>query len=161
MAVYWTFMEFPDWFRNGSAGWFPLAFVHHDTLQQIQAGLSGLMAIVLRLFFASAVTAEHGLRPDSYSFNATGIRLCRGQAPPWDLAGLSLETLHLYASFACFLADEKAHKEINGSKGASGTKPCHQCQNVMGRLPPDEVPEGGPIVHFSCGDVERLVPHTQ
>jgi hypothetical protein len=36
--------------------------------------------------------------------------------------------------FAGFLADEKAHKELTGTKGASGSKPCITCQNVFNRV---------------------------
>ena len=72
-----------------------------------------------------------------------------------------METLHMSASFACFLADERAHKEICGSKSASGNCACHCCQNCLGRIDPDKIPDGSAVVHFSCpAQPERLIPHT-
>ena len=58
------------------------------------------------------------------------------------------------------VADEKALKEAWCLKGASGTKPCFQCQNVIGHWGPAQVPEDGWLVHVSCADEGRFVPHT-
>ena len=40
----------------------------------------------------------------------------------------------LRASFAGFVADEKAHNELMSVKGASGSKPCPTCKNICRRL---------------------------
>jgi hypothetical protein len=76
------------------------------------------------------------------------------------MVDLSLPALRLKATFCCFLCDEKAHNEVVGSKGASGTKPCHCCQNVLGHIAPEAVPDTSPCVHYICTDPTKFKPHT-
>jgi hypothetical protein len=64
---------------------------------------------------------------------------------------------HLRCEFGCWLADEKALKEVVSCKGSSGSKPCVACKNVVGRLTPQE---GGYLVHYTCGDRSKFDPHT-
>ena len=40
------------------------------------------------------------------------------------------------------IADEKAHHEISGSKGASGTKCCPDCKNVFNHVNDADVVDG-------------------
>ena len=63
----------------------------------------------------------------------------------------------LKASFACFVTDEKAMKEICCLKGASGKRPCSWCRNVIGRTPyfVDDY-----LIHLSSTEVERFDLHT-
>ena len=56
----------------------------------------------------------------------------------------------------CFLGDEKAIKEMWGLKGASGTKPCCWCKNVVGRMHVDLIDPY--FVHFTWGT--RFDMHT-
>jgi hypothetical protein len=165
MAVYWTFREFPDWFRNGPAGWFPLSFVHHKVMDTIPGGLSGLMVVILRLFFGGAsahrVTGSAGSRASSFfrgdldcTFQGTGITLSRQASAPQERSVV----FTMKATFGCFLCDEQAHNGIAGSKGASGSKPCHRCRNVMGRVA--HVPATSMCVHYTCADPTKFIPHT-
>ena len=63
----------------------------------------------------------------------------------------------LRARFGCFLADEKAIKEIWGCKGASGTKMCLFCKNIVGRM---DVPRGGYIAHHQWATPDMFDLHT-
>ena len=166
MAVYWTFREWPDWFRAGRAGWFPFCFVHHAVLKKISGGLGHLMVLVLRSFFAGSTgsagpsSMPAGPYDEAWTFQMSGISLCRGPGRPDFLEGAPGEALHLKATFGCFLGDEKAHNAIVGSKGASGTKPCHCCQNVVGHKDAKDLPATHRLVHYTCGDPDRFEPHT-
>ena len=62
------------------------------------------------------------------------------------------------AVFSGFLADEKAHNQIMGSKGASGTRPCPTCSNCFGRMREDSVPDGS--VHYKTTDFAKFKAHT-
>ncbi len=57
----------------------------------------------------------------------------------------------------CLLADERAAKEVVSCKGASGTKPCCRCKNVVGRAQPEAA---GYLVHFGEADPGRFDLHT-
>ena len=66
------------------------------------------------------------------------------------------------ATFACFLADEKAFKELSCAKGASGVKICLSCENVVcsQRYPtPESIPRGSRLVHFSNASIEQCKAH--
>ena len=52
--------------------------------------------------------------------------------------------------FAGFLADEKAHKELTGTKGASGSKICTTCNNVFNRVKESALVAG--TVCIACCD---------
>jgi hypothetical protein len=52
--------------------------------------------------------------------------------------------------FAGFLADEKAHKELTGTKGASGSKICITCHNVFNRVKDSALIPG--TVCIACSD---------
>ena len=57
------------------------------------------------------------------------------------------------AKFLGFVADEKAHKDMLGAKGASGTKPCN-CKNVVARM---GIPEGNDyLVGLDCSSYDAL-----
>jgi hypothetical protein len=125
-AVYWTFMEFPDYFRSRCAfGWLPLCFLPCIRVQQLPAGMSSIAKEILKLFFS----------PDrsKFNFETTGLIL--------QVAG---RDVHLRGRFGCWLADEKAIKEIVHCKGASGLKPCVCCKNVVNRV---DVAEGEYLVY--------------
>ena len=82
--------------------------VRSALVPELAAGVSELMRRVLNVFFS-----EKG-----HSFERGCILDCWGAK------------FVLRANFAGFLADEKAHKEILETKGASGTKPCINCKHI-------------------------------
>ncbi len=139
-CIYWTFSEFPCWFRaKPDVAWFPFAFVPVGIAGAVDGGISAMMAAVAKTFFS----AEDG----TPNFHRSGIRLFCGD-----------ERFHLQAVFGCFLGDERAIKEVVNCKGASGTKPCCNCKNVLGRTEVSE--DGGYLVHFTTSDYNRLDLHT-
>ncbi len=139
-CIYWTFSELPTWFRaRPDVGWFPFAFVPTEVASAISGGVSALMAAVAKVFFSS--------EGDSPNLHRVGIRLFCGD-----------ERCHLRAVFGCFLGDERAIKEVVSCKGASGTKPCCCCKNVLGRT--QDIQEGGYLIHFKASDCTRFDLHT-
>ena len=58
------------------------------------------------------------------------------------------------------IIDGKAIGELASVKGLNGRVLCIHCQNVVGRMRPDEVAAGGYCVHYSCTDPKQFVKHT-
>lgn len=134
-AIYWTFMEFPDWFRSQvDVSWFPLCFIEAKKVADIPGAIAKIAKAVVHQFFPEDV--------ESFNFHRTGV---------------ILRDLHVRAQFGCWLADEKAIKEIVSCKGASGYKPCVSCKNVVNRTTPGEADY---LVHISCNDTSRFDRHT-
>ena len=59
LGVYWSVMEFPEWFRASPKGWLPLCDLRSTALQQLEAGLSELMVSLLGVFFSAAEGGEN------------------------------------------------------------------------------------------------------
>ena len=138
-AVYWTFFELPQWFRsNASASWFPCCFVETKTLKDVPGGMAAVAKAVVEVFFPAAL--------DAFNFERTGV-----------LIGPEGSQHHIRATFGCWLADEKAIKEVVSCKGASGIKPCICCKNVVNRMEPVD----GYLQHISCADTALFDPQTQ
>ena len=138
-SVMWTFLEFPSWFLHREWGWFQLAFVPSHKLANVKGGLQTLMKHILLLFFS----------PTTFNFESSGVRV----------QTVGGGTALVKARFACFLMDEKALKIVLSVKGASGTKPCLACKNVVGAqthpLHPDDY-----VVHFSDARKWKFDAHT-
>jgi len=157
VAVYWTFLDFPAWFRATEFGWFSALHIPETILGTIAGGASKLMEIVLSMFWGGAGTHDMAL---------TGMRVRCGKAepaPPSEDAPVGgevapAEEFSFKASFACFIADEKAVKELAMCKGASGTKMCIMCQNLVRTRRP--LPPGSRLVDFRCSDWARICTHT-
>ena len=77
-----------------------------------------------------------------------GMRILVGEA-----------TSHIHKHCDCFISDDKVEKECLGFKGASGTRLCISCQTCV-MVDEDSLPEDSPLVHYSCTDRNRLIPHT-
>jgi len=152
IAVYWTFLEFPDWFRVRSLGWIPFCFLPAKSLKRLKGALPMLARAVLRTFWPECLPGE------KLNFRH-GVRLACGHAPDSDAFHLTVENLQLRAEFACFLADEAAIKALCACKGASGLKCCICCKNVIG-IPMRATEVTPPHVHFTNWDMGSCVPHT-
>jgi len=138
-AFYWTILELPSWFRaRVQVGWFPFAFIERSVVDNIAGGMGHLARLVLETFFP--------VDPLSPNFE-TGILLkCGGQE-------------HLIRGrFGCWLADERALKDVVSCKGSSGYKPCVCCMNVVGRTIPSA---GGNLVHYTSPNVSAFVKQTE
>lgn len=136
-AVLWTFKELPSWFKNRRHGWFKFGFVLSEVVSEVQGGIQEVVRKMIMTFFD----------PSSFNFATTGMRLptCSG-------------SFHLKATFGFFMLDEKACKFTFGIKGASGTKPCCCCKNVVGAK---TVPgESTYLVHISDHRKAKFDPHT-
>ena len=131
-SIYWCFADWPQWALQRAGVWLLFGVVRSSLVSELQAGESGLMRHVMKIFFA-----EHG-----HSFSRGSlINTASGQSL-------------LQASFGGFLADEKAHKEILLAKGASGTKPCITCKNVVRHI--DPVHRSDYLQGLDCVSYEKL-----
>jgi len=138
-AVYWAVMDLPDWMlhRIESIGWLPVLYVLLKDLQDAKITPSALMNMVVKHFWSSM----------GHNLETIGMRIHTS-------SGMA----HIRIRLQCFLSDEKAIKEVFCVKGASGSKPCCSCFNVVGRISPHDVRAG--LVHFSDYDLSQCVPLT-
>jgi hypothetical protein len=138
-AVYWTFCEFPDWLRaRVGVGWFLCTFVELKLLEDVPGGMATVAKAVVETFFAAGL--------DSFNFARTGMM--------FQLDGVNH---HFKSNYCCWLADEKAIKEIVSCKGSSGYKPCVSCKNIVNRTTPAD---GDYLVHVSCPDPTKFDAQT-
>jgi len=136
-AIYWCFAEWPEWLLHRSAAWLLFGAVRTSIVNRLPGGVSGLMRQVMNVFFSRA----------GHSF-ARGTSIVHRDS-----------NVVLRAKFGGFLADEKAHKEILGVKGAAGTKPCTTCKNVVQFIDTADL-ESGYLVGIDCAEYERLDYHS-
>ena len=105
LCFYFSFKEFPRWWRSKAWGWLPFGFF--PTKFDVIGGPSKLLSRVLHQFFAGM-------------FN-----LVRGISLPLGAIRFTFQ-----AVFYVIIQDEKAHKESFDLKGAAGTKFCFLCKNL-------------------------------
>ena len=132
-CLYWNFADLPGHILVRSGFWFLFIIVRSTIVLEIPGKVSGLMRKVLRIFSP----------PTGVSFQR-GVLLKHGE-----------RSFLFTAVMSGFIADEKALKEILAIKGASGTKPCPTCQNVVQFM--DTRP---PLVGIECADYALLQYHT-
>jgi len=114
-AVYFTFLEFPAWFiSRHEVGWIQFAEIPEQLVKDGLITVSSLAKSVLCRFFSP--------EPLAWNFETVGVRI-----------RTRFGSFVLKATFSCWLADFKAVKEIGSLTGASGSKPCPFCKNVIGR----------------------------
>lgn len=113
VAVYWTILELPEFLRHRDIGWFPFGFVRATILSKMPtaAPMSNLAARILKVFF----------HPTEFNF-AVGCR-CKFEG----------RDVFIRGKFTGFLGDELALKETLNVRGASGSKPCFCCKNIVGK----------------------------
>ena len=136
-AFFWTFLDWPDWYRSTQAGWFDLCVVKSSDVTSVPGGASALTAHLLKQFWD----------PAGWHLERLGVRVA-GPRGPWILR----------AKLSAFMMDERAEKAIASCKGSSGSKPCISCRNCVGRLAPTEVSHG--FKHFSDPGLAGFVPNT-
>ena len=141
VCFYWTVVGLPHWARSSAWGWHHFAAFPVKLLDTVPGSQSWLFARMLDVFFGHSVLAS--------SF--PGGVFCESSSGPF--------TFH--AREAILLADEKAIKQVWNLKGASGTKPCYDCMNVVGACKAADVHPGGSVVHYSCVDSARFQPHSR
>ncbi len=101
-ACYWTICNLPEWWRSCDFGWLPIGFLSYDTLKMTACGFSSLFRCILSLFFTGATSFAAGFTVPAHG---------KGQ-------------LFMRGHLCCFLADEKAHKEVNVVKGRALNEMC-------------------------------------
>ena len=118
---------------------FTLCLIETRIVQQVVGGSAAIAKMVLSIFFSDNV--------DSFCFQRTGIVIN------------DLGTEHsIRCKFGFWLADERALKDVTCSKGASGTKPCFCCHNVVGRSHPADGDEY--LIHYTDPDVSKFDTQT-
>ena len=132
-AIYWVFAEFPQHVLQTSGSWFLFGVMRSTIASQIPGGPSGLVARILHTFFTSPNNFATGAIIGSHA----SARVCR-------------------AVFGGFLCDEKAHKEIWCVKGASGTKCCVTCKNLVRGV---DTSSSNYLQGLSCSIVALLDQH--
>lgn len=139
-CFYWTFLNLPPWYHCRQDGWFFFACFPTKLVGKLQGGFTFLFAKMLEVFYTN----------DPWNFGC-GI--------PCSCAN---GTFVLKAPFKLLLCDEKAMSAMWSLRGASGTKPCVKCQNVVGHMTAEQVEEAnvGWIVHYSCADRHLFAPNT-
>ena len=133
-------MDLPEWFTNQMHGWFTFAFVSEKKLAKIAGKDSQLTRLVLKAFFTEQ------------NFAVVGIVVVAGAQPD----GAKPAAFWFRAVFEAFLTDADGHHKTTMCRGASGTKCCAKCNNVVGRCKPSDIKPGSSLVHFTCGDISRM-----
>ena len=124
----WTFTEFPEWLTVRDCGWFTFGVIRSSEIKTLPGKVSCLMKHVLHNFV---------------DFGQTGGMIAT--SPP-----------RLFkAGIAGILGDEKGLKEVWGTKGPGGTRPCLHCKNVCQFLD-DEIAGHAYLVSISCSQRSRF-----
>jgi len=132
-AVYWCFADWPEWLLSRTAAWPTFGTLRSTVVESLPGGVSEFMKLILNVFWP----------PEGQSMT-TGFTIVKANG----------ERLVRCGAFNGFLCDEKAHNQVVGCKGASGTKPCMRCANVVGRCKDNLIPHDG--VSIACPHYEKL-----
>ena len=138
LAVYWSVMEFPDWFLQTRTAWFPICFVPVPQLKRLLGGTSALIAYIMEMMWRPAPTDTE------VDLERTGMILRHA------LGGEQ----HVKLSFGCFLGDERLHKVVACCTGSSGVKVCCCCKNIFYRVRPEDCNDGWCHHATRCSDPE-------
>jgi hypothetical protein len=135
---YYAFLEMPPWLLQRKDGWFLFGSIRSTLLAKLPGGVSEMVKRLLK------VVLIDGIANSTQGFFVVVQNRKR----------------LLRASFSGFLADEKGLKEILDIKGASGTKPCIACKNVVNFIHKTKGPAKDYIVGLDCTDRALLDAHT-
>ena len=116
-VVYYGFLAFGAAALSCEDAWLVATTVRSSVVQSIDGGMSAVIGGILKLFFAA----------DGHDMRLAGIPLSLhtdGSVP---------QEIRLHVALASILADEAALHATWLCKGASGTKPCVLCMNVVSR----------------------------
>ena len=105
-CIYFCFVEWPPWLLARSGAWLNLGFIRSILCKRVRAGLSGLMAIMPRMFFSR----------DTVPSFPNGVIINTSRGP-----------VTIDAIFAGFLADDACHTYLSSAVGASGYHICLSC----------------------------------
>ena len=136
---YWTLMDFPAWYLSRNEGWFYFAAFPSKLIDKVDGGYSFLFAKMMEIFFQ--VEEPFNFHSGFPCMSTAGIFICQG-------------------SFGGLLSDEKSITSMWSLRGASGTKPCCFCQNVVGHMTRAQVQTNPWLVHYSCCFTNKFSKHT-
>ena len=142
-AVYWTIKELPGWFRRrADIGWFPVAYITAQSLEDSSISPSELVKWVLKTFWPADIR--------QLNLEDVGMRLLVDSVP-----------VHTIFVFGFLLADCKAHAEAVCNNGASSKKPCPCCMNVLGRTDRASLVGDAYFMHVTDPDMGKAVQFTK
>ena len=80
VAIYWTFLELPEWFRVQESGWCMFAHVPQNQVDEVDGKISKIAECVLRTFWPGEHSAEALPGTPRFDFHRTGMRLAHTAA---------------------------------------------------------------------------------
>ena len=139
-GIYWLFTDWPQHMIHNVDSWLLLGAIRCDVVNSFDGGMAEFMPMLMRIMF-----------PESGGGMQTGAHIVHRSSNG------EVRTIVFRAKFGGFIADDDAHKQLWGFKGASGRKPCFGCMNVlMDRIGvPDEY-----WIGIDCPDAHRFDKHT-
>ncbi len=133
-CIYWALADWPQWLLQRTFAWPVFGMIRTAVLETIEGGMSYLMRLVLKVFFAD----------DRRSFSR-GVILKHGSS-----------AYEVRAIFGWFLADLEGHRDITRWKGTSGKLMCISCFNVVSK----KCTLGDGDVDARCSDAAKFVRRT-
>ena len=136
-CIYWTCLQFPQWFRSKRNGWIPFAYVPVASQDNCELTDGMLVKFVVNTF-------------DSSASDLAFSKGCAVQGPQGDVVVIR-------AKRQLILADWGQHVKTYSLKGYNGIVPCGVCKNVIGRCQPftDEY-----LVHIHSCEYHKFDRHT-
>lgn len=140
-GIYWLFLDWPQHMIHNVDSWLLLGAIRCDVVNSLDGGMSEFMPMLLRIMFPESGEGMHtGAHIVCRSSDGTKCtRIFRG-------------------NFAGFIADDDAHKQVWGFKGASGRKPCFGCKNLL--MDMIGVHDDPDCIGIDCPDAHRFQYHT-
>jgi len=111
-GMYWTFVELGNDALAKEDVWATISALRSTTLGRVDGGMSAVMAVVLKAFFSD----------DGHNMQHGGCAVMLHGRP-----------VRIWAKFGGFISDESALHSIWLCKGASGTKICILCMNMVSK----------------------------
>ena len=136
-AVYWSLQELGPTALADELCWFEAAALRTQLAKGLLGGMSQVLLLILNCFFG-----------------ATGPDIRRGA-----MVTAQCKAMMIFASFGSLIADIPALSAVIGCKGASGTKPCPLCKNVVGTRSALAV-GNAEFVPITCTDTSRIQLHS-
>lgn len=136
---YWTLNDLPDWYHARNEGWFYFAAFPVNLIGQVVGGYSYLFARAMDFFWEKE--EPFNFTSGFPCMSTRGTFLCQGK-------------------FGALLSDEKSITALWSLRGASGTKPCCFCQNVVGHMTRQQVQGHAWLIHYSCSSASKFAKHT-
>lgn len=137
-GCYYSFLEFPQTLRQREIGWLLAGVVRAVHTHKIKGGVSAVFRGMMDQWFG-----------ESLNMQTTGFSVrVRGRS------------ILVFAKLAATLADESALKHLWMCKGASGTKCCIKCLNLVSCRSTLAQHAPTELVDFACTDIAALVPNT-